>query len=41
MAEYFTKYPKYIEVPDGYWTVTTTIQKDEENKDKYWHHNED
>ena len=32
-------YPTHIEVPEGYWTITTTIQK--EDKNKYWHSKED
>ena len=33
------KYPTYIEVPEGYWTITTTI--DIEEVDIHWHHNEE
>ena len=40
MEEYFTPYPTYIEVPNGYWTITTTANT-KEKKDVYWHHNED
>ena len=40
--EYFTPYPTHIEVPVGYWTITTTVNTDsEENPNKYWHHGED
>ena len=35
------KYPMYIEVPKDYWTITTTINVDDEKVDIYWHHNED
>tara|TARA_Y100000593_G_scaffold83932_1_gene158634 strand:+ start:377 stop:499 length:123 start_codon:yes stop_codon:yes gene_type:complete len=37
------KYPIYIEVPDGYWTTTTTICdiEDIEEVDIHWHHNEE
>ena len=32
------EYPKYIEVPVEYWTISTTINIDfEENSNKYWH----
>ena len=43
MSDYFTEYPTHIIVPDGYWTITTTINVDTDvkNKDIYWHHNED
>ena len=41
MEEYFTPYPTYIEVPNGYWTITTTANTKEEKKDVYWHHNEE
>ena len=35
------EYPTYIEVPEGYWTTTTTIQTDDREIDIHWHHNED
>ena len=36
------KYPIYIEVPDGYWTMTTTINLEfEEDPNKHWHNSED
>ena len=36
------KYPTYIEVPEGYWTITTTIcVLDNEEVDIHWHHGED
>ena len=35
------EYPIYIEVPEDYWTMTTTIDLDGEEKDIYWHHGED
>ena len=35
------KYPLFIEVPDGYWTMDLTINTDKEDVDIYWHHNED
>ena len=36
------EYPIYIEVPDGYWTTSTTIDVDIlEDPNKYWHHGED
>ena len=28
---YFTKYPTYIEVPDGYWCMSSTINVCEED----------
>ena len=32
------QYPIYIEVPENYWTTTTTITTDENyNPNKYWH----
>ena len=34
------EYPIYIEVPEGYWTTTTTIGS-KENPNKYWHNGED
>ncbi len=33
------EYPTYIEVPEGYWTTTTTADID--NQNKYWHNGED
>ena len=33
-------YPTHIIVPEDYWTITTTISK-EENPNKYWHNGED
>jgi len=39
IKESFTEYPKYIIVPEGYWTMTATIK--EEDTDKYWHNRED
>ena len=33
------EYPTYIEIPEGYWTITTTI--DSSDVDIYWHHNEE
>ena len=39
VKEYFTEYPTHIIVPDGYWTITATINK--EDTDKYWHNKED
>ena len=43
MSYWDTNYPTHIEVPDGYWTITTTINKDfeEDNPNKYWHNGED
>jgi len=35
-----TNYPTHIEVPDGYWTISTTVGS-AENSNKYWHHGED
>tara|TARA_Y100001937_G_C7046140_1_gene296910 strand:- start:338 stop:475 length:138 start_codon:yes stop_codon:yes gene_type:complete len=35
-----THYPTHIEVPEGYWTITTTIVE-EYNPNKYWHNKED
>ena len=36
------EYPTYIEVPEDYWTISTTIDIDIiENPNKYWHHGED
>ena len=36
------EYPTCIEVPKGYWTISTTINTGlEENPNKYWHHGED
>ena len=36
------EYPIYIEVPEGYWTTTTTTDTDVlENPNKYWHNGED
>tara|TARA_R100001594_G_scaffold32291_1_gene59978 strand:- start:375 stop:512 length:138 start_codon:yes stop_codon:yes gene_type:complete len=29
----------YIEIPEGYWTMTTTVDTDDLNK--YWHNGED
>ena len=34
------QYPIYIEVPEGYWTTTTTIVEEYE-PNKYWHNKED
>ena len=33
----------YLEIPEDYWTITTTInvKNPEEDPDKYWHHGED
>jgi hypothetical protein len=28
------EYPKYIEVPEGYWTITTTADDFEEKNEK-------
>ena len=39
--EYFTEYPTHIIVPDGYWTITTTIRNEIDNPNKYWHNGED
>ena len=33
-------YPTHIEVPEGYWTITTTAGNDY-NPEKYWHNKED
>ena len=33
------EYPIYIEVPEGYWTTTTTVDID--NPNIYWHNGED
>ena len=36
------KYPIYIEVPENYWTMTTTINVDsDEDPNKYWHNAQD
>ena len=36
------EYPIYIEVPEDYWTISTTIDTDIlENPNKYWHNCED
>ena len=37
------KYPTYIEVPEGYWTFSTTVnvEEDEDKKNIHWHHNEE
>ena len=35
------KYPTYIEVPEGYWTITTTACIDKEDVDIHWHNKED
>ena len=35
------KYPTYIEVPEGYWTITTTVCVDDKEVEIAWHHNED
>ena len=36
------EYPIYIEVPEDYWTITTTTDRDVlENPNKYWHGNDD
>ena len=35
------KYPTMIEVPEGYWTTTTTICVDGEKVDIHWHNKED
>ena len=35
------KYPTMIEVPEGYWTTTTTSCVDGEKVDIHWHHNDD
>ena len=36
------KYPIIIEVPEGYWTISTTIDEDlVYDPNKYWHHGED
>ena len=40
IKEYFTEYPTHIIVPDGYWTITTTISE-EDNPNKHWHNGED
>ena len=35
------KYPTYIEVPKGYWTMTAISNADiHENPNKYWHNND-
>ena len=42
MEEYFTPYPTHVEVPEGYWIITTTIDVNVlEDPNKYWHHGED
>ena len=43
MIEYnYEKYPTHIEVPEGYWVITTTVGVDvEEDPNKYWHNSED
>tara|TARA_B100000073_G_scaffold32585_1_gene24775 strand:+ start:1036 stop:1161 length:126 start_codon:yes stop_codon:yes gene_type:complete len=33
-------YPTHIEVPENYWTITTTANK-EYNPNEYWHNKED
>ena len=35
------EYPTHIEVPEGYWTTTTTICLEKYNPNKYWHNGED
>ena len=35
------KYPTLLEVPEDYWTITTTACIDGEKVDIHWHHNED
>jgi len=35
------EYPTYIEVPEDYWTISTTADNFEENPNKHWHHGED
>ena len=35
------KYPTLLEVPEDYWTVTTTARVDGEEVDIHWHHSED
>tara|TARA_Y100000593_G_C4302434_1_gene334075 strand:+ start:2206 stop:2334 length:129 start_codon:yes stop_codon:yes gene_type:complete len=32
--DYFTPYPKYIEVPDGYWITTKNLDVDVEYLEK-------
>ena len=41
--DYWDKtYPTHIIVPEGYWTITTTItEKISEDPNKYWHNGED
>ena len=34
------EYPIYIEVPEGYWTRTTTADVEEDNN-KHWHNNDE
>ena len=42
MSYWDKEYPTHIEVPEGYWTITTTVSADfEEDKNKYWHNGED
>ena len=41
MSDYWdTNYPTHIEVPDGYWTITTTAGT-KYDPNKYWHNGED
>ena len=42
MSYWDKEYPTHIEVPAGYWTITTTVSVDSgEDKNKYWHNSED
>tara|TARA_A100001201_G_scaffold57169_1_gene55239 strand:+ start:373 stop:498 length:126 start_codon:yes stop_codon:yes gene_type:complete len=34
------EYPTHIEVPENYWTITTTAGE-KYNPNKYWHNKED
>ena len=36
MGYWDKEYPTHIEVPKGYWTVTTTVGT-EEDSNEYWH----
>ena len=35
------RYPITIEVPEDYWTITTTANIGKEEVDIHWHHNEE
>ena len=42
VEEYFTPYPTHIEVPEGYWITSTTVDGEiEYNPNQHWHNGEE